>query len=184
MLSADGLRVSTTATNVGGDPCPFGAGAHPYLRPGSPVVDPALLHLPAQSVLQVDADGIPVGAAPVEGTEFDFRRPRPLGATRLDHCFTDLQPGDDGLTRVTFASTADGGTGVTLWVDEALPVPDAVHRRRPARREPPQHGDRADDVPAAGIPHRSQGVIRLEPGDSFRGTWGLAPRAVEAVAEK
>ena len=35
VLSADGLRVSTTATNVGGDPCPFGAGAHPYLRPGS-----------------------------------------------------------------------------------------------------------------------------------------------------
>ena len=37
VLSADGLRVSTTATNVGGEPCPFGAGAHPYLRPDSAV---------------------------------------------------------------------------------------------------------------------------------------------------
>ena len=36
VLSADGLRVSTTATNVGGDPCPFGAGAHPYLFPARP----------------------------------------------------------------------------------------------------------------------------------------------------
>ena len=153
-LSADGLRISTTATNVGADPCPFGAGAHPYLRPGSPVVDAAILHLPAESVLRVDADGIHVGV-PVEGTEFDFLRPRPLGRTTLDHCFTDLQPGDDGLTRVSFTthgcwnrSNVVGGRG--------LPVPDALHRRRQARRESPQHGDRADDVPAAGIPNRSR----------------------------
>ena len=30
-LSADGLRVSTTATNAGPDACPYGSGAHPYL---------------------------------------------------------------------------------------------------------------------------------------------------------
>ena len=121
VLSAEGLRVSTTATNVGDDPCPFGAGAHPYLRPGSPVVDPALLHLPARSVLQVDPDGIPVGATPVEGTEFDFLQPRPLGGTRLDHCFTDLQPDDDRLTRVSLTSAGGDGSGVMLWVDESYP---------------------------------------------------------------
>jgi galactose mutarotase-like enzyme len=38
VLSVDGLRALKTATNIGGDPCPFGAGAHPYLRPGSPVL--------------------------------------------------------------------------------------------------------------------------------------------------
>jgi len=179
-LSAEGLRVSTTATNVGGDPCPFGAGAHPYLRPGSPIVDPALLHLPARSVLQVEADGMPVGDAPVEGTEFDFLRPRPLGGTTLDHCFTDLQPGDDGLTRVRFASTADSGAGVTLWVDEAYPYlmlytgddrPD-VSRRSMAIEPmtcPPQAFRTGRDV------------VRLESGDSFRGNWGLAPVAAEAV---
>ena len=103
--------------------------------------------------------------------------------TRLDHCFTDLQPGDDGLTRVTFASTADGGTGVMLWVDEAYPYlmlytgddrPD-VSRRSMAIEPmtcPPQAF------------RTGRGVVRLEPGDSFRGTWGLTLRAVEAVAEK
>ena len=182
VLSADGLRVSTTATNVGADPCPFGAGAHPYLRPGSLMVDLATLHLPAQSVLHVDADGIPVCAAPVEGTEFDFRRPRALGETRLDHCFTDLEPGDDGLTRVTFASPANG-TGVMLWVDEAYPYlmlytgddrPD-VSRRSMAIEPmtcPPQAF------------RTGKGVVRLEPGDSFRGTWGLAPGGVGAVARR
>ena len=30
-LSGTGLRVTTTATNVGRDACPYGSGAHPYL---------------------------------------------------------------------------------------------------------------------------------------------------------
>ena len=179
VLSADGLRVSTTATNVGDDPCPFGAGAHPYLRPGSPVVDTALLHLPARSVLQPDATGIPV-ASPVGGTELDFQRPTTLGGTRLDHCFTDLQPGDDGLTRVTFTSAADDGTGVVLWVDEAYPYvmlytgddrPD-VSRRSMAIEPmtcPPQAF------------RTGRGVVRLDPGESFNGSWGLAPWSAEAV---
>ena len=34
-LSDDGLRVQTTATNVGPRPCPFGSGAHPYLTLGT-----------------------------------------------------------------------------------------------------------------------------------------------------
>jgi len=172
-LSAEGLRVSTTVTNVGGDPCPFGAGAHPYLRPGPPIVDSALLHLPARSVVQVDANGIPVGTAPVEGTEFDFLRPRPLGGTKLDHCFTDLPRDDDARTRVTFTSAEDGGTGVTLWVDGAYPYlmlytgddrPD-VSRRSMAIEPmtcPPQAFRTGQDV------------VGLDPGDSFRGNWGLA----------
>ena len=73
----------TTATNVGGEPCPFGAGAHPYLLPDAPLVDSAMLHLPARTLLDVDTDGIPVGVAPVDGTEFDFLQRRPIGVTRL-----------------------------------------------------------------------------------------------------
>ncbi len=37
-LSHEGLRVSMTATNVGVEAiAPSGAGAHPYLHPGSPL---------------------------------------------------------------------------------------------------------------------------------------------------
>ena len=36
----------------------------------------------------------------VEATEYDFRRSRPIGPTRLDHCFTDLERDEDGLARV------------------------------------------------------------------------------------
>ncbi len=94
-LSEDGLRVSTTATNVGDEPCPYGAGAHPYLCPGTPTVDTAILRVPARTVLDV---------GPVDGTEFDFRSGRPVGGTRLDHCFTDLERDDDGLARVTLGA--------------------------------------------------------------------------------
>ena len=175
VLSADGLRVSTTATNVGGDPARSGPAPTRIFVPARALVDPAMLHLPARTACSGRHGRDSRRRAPVEGTEFDFRRPRRVGATRLDHCFTDLQRGDDGLTRVTFASTADGGTGVTLWVDEAYPYlmlytgddrPD-VSRRSMAIEPmtcPPQAF------------RTGRGVIRLEPGDSFRGTWGLAPR--------
>ena len=34
-LSEAGLRVRTTATNAGSEPCPYGSGAHPYLTVGT-----------------------------------------------------------------------------------------------------------------------------------------------------
>ena len=44
-LSTEGLSVTTTATNVGPDPCPYGCGAHPYLRLGTARIDAlAVIH--------------------------------------------------------------------------------------------------------------------------------------------
>ena len=161
-LSEEGLRVTTTATNVGDEPCPYGAGAHPYLSPGTPTVDTALLRVPARTVL--DADG---GAKPVDGTEFDFRSGRPVGETRLDHCFTDLDRDDDGLVRVALDD-------LTLWADEAYGYlmlytgdgrPDVS--RRSLAVEPmtcPPHAFRT-----------GESVIVIQPGDSAESTWGLAP---------
>ena len=78
-LSGEGLRVATKATNVGGTPCPYGSGAHPYLRLGTPTIDSLVLCAPASTLLRSDERGIPVGTASVEGTEYDFRRPRAIG---------------------------------------------------------------------------------------------------------
>ena len=38
-LSTSGLHVRTTATNIGGEACPYGSGAHPYLTVGTATVD-------------------------------------------------------------------------------------------------------------------------------------------------
>jgi aldose 1-epimerase len=170
LLSSEGLRVGTTATNVGAGPCPYGCGAHPYLRTGTQMVDSLTLRVPGSTVLLSDDRGIPVASESVEGTEYDFRRPRQVAATRLDNAFTDLERDGDGLARVSL-SDSEGG-GLTVWVDEAYrylmlftgdPLPDV--NRRSLAVEPmtcPPNAFRTGEA-----------LIRLEPGRSFTSTWGI-----------
>ena len=172
-LAKDGLTVRTTVMNVGESACPYGSGFHPYLTAGTETVDAVILHLPAETVVGADERGLPLVADPVEGTEYDFRRPRPIGSTRLDHAFTDLVREEDGLARVALGGLHPG-SGLELWVDEAYgylqvfsgdPLPDV--NRRSLAVEPmtcPANAFRTGD-----------GLIRLEPGESARGTWGITP---------
>ncbi len=171
-LSDSGLRVRTAATNIGTDQCPYGSGAHPYLRLGTSTIDALVLHVPARTVLLSDERGLPTGAEAVHGTEYDFRTPRRIGLTRLDHAFTDLERDDDGLAHVELRDP-DRGTQVCLWVDESHPylmlfsgdsTPDV--RRRSLAVEPmtcPPNAFRTGDA-----------LIRLKPGESFTSTWGVS----------
>ena len=180
-LSARGLRVTTAAHNVGADPCPFGSGAHPYVTVGTELVDPALIRVPASTVLATDADGIPASAGPVEDTPYDFRRSKPIGTTVLDHCFTDLVRDEDGLARVELRHPSDG-TAVALWLDQAYPYlmlttgdPLPSIRRRSIAVEPmtcPPNAFRT-----------GESLIALDPGSSWTGTWGIEPHTREEVAK-
>jgi aldose 1-epimerase len=172
-LAADGLSVRTTATNIGVDACPYGAGVHPYLTVGTPSVDAAILTSPGATVIRSDDRGLPVGTDPVERTPFDFRRARAIAATALDHAFTDLERGDDGLARVELRHP--DGSGVVLWVDEGYrylmlftgdPLPDVG--RRSLAVEPmtcPPNAFRT-----------GESLVRLEPGETHTARWGLTPR--------
>jgi aldose 1-epimerase len=172
-LSQEGLRVQTTATNVGPRVCPYGSGAHPYLTVASTTVDSVILNAPGRTSLRSDERGIPVGRGSVEGTDYDFRRPRPIGATKLDNAFTDLERDDDGLARVHMRDP-DGGGELTLWVDESYPYlmlftgdPLADVDRRSLAVEPmtcPPNAFRTGEA-----------LIRLEPGRSFTSNWGIRP---------
>jgi len=172
LLSDAGLSVTTTATNVGAEPCPYGAGAHPYLTLGTERVDGLVLHAPAGTVLEENDRGIPIGRSAVEGTEYDFRRPRAIGAVVLDHCFTDLARDDDGLARVTLAHP-DGAPEATLWMDESYtflmlftgdPLPDVS--RRSLAAEPMTCPPNAF--------HTGEGVVTLDPGASCSSSWGIS----------
>jgi aldose 1-epimerase len=174
VLRPDGLEAHTTATNVGADRCPFGAGAHPYVTVGTPKVDSALLHVQADRVLQADEHGIPSGCGPVDGTEFDFRDPRRIGATRLDTCFTDLGRDREGIARIELRHPDDGSGGIALWLDDRYRYvmlytgddrPD-VSRRSLA----------VEPMTCAPNAFRSgDGLIVLEPDETFRGAWGIEP---------
>lgn len=172
-LSESGLRVQTTATNIGSDPCPYGEGAHPYLTIGTVPIDPVVLRVPARAVIRSDARGLPVATAAVEGTEYDFRSPRPLGATVLNNAYTDLERDEDGLARIVLHDPGTG-RGLTLWLDEAYgyvqvftgdPLPDVA--RRSLAVEPMT-------CPANAF-RTGEGLVRLEPGESFTSAWGIAP---------
>jgi aldose 1-epimerase len=117
MLLDDGLRVQTAATNVGRDPCPYGSGAHPYLSLGTATVDGLFLRVPGRTFTRSDERGLPIGKEVVEDTEFDFRKPRRIGPTKLDHAFTDLERDEEGLARVEIRITEHrsrfGSTGAT-----------------------------------------------------------------------
>jgi aldose 1-epimerase len=175
LLSDGGLQVQTSATNAGAEAAPYGCGAHPYLRLGSETVDSLLLRLPAQTVLHSDERGIPVNSSPVDGTECDFRSTRPIGATRLDHAFTDLLRDADGRARVTLHDPGSGAD-LELWVDESHsqlmvftgdPVPSV--NRRSIAIEPmtcPPNSFRS-----------GAHLVVLKPGESFTSRWGIDPPA-------
>ena len=171
-LSDSGLQVRTTATNLGTATCPYGSGAHPYLTLGTATIDSLILRAPGRTVLRSDERGLPTGTEAVEHTEYDFRKPRQIGSTTFDHAFTDLERDHDGLAHVELRDP-DHGTQVSLWVDQSYPYvmlfsgdPLPNVNRRSLAVEPmtcPPNAFRTKDA-----------LIRLEPGSSFIGTWGIA----------
>ena len=151
-----------------------GAARIPYLTAGTPTWTRLILRAPG-------ADGAAVGRARHPGRR-EIRRGHRLrlpprrgrsATTRLDHCFTDLERDGDGLARVELRD-ADGGSGLTLWVDESYPylmlftgdpLPDVD--RRSLAVEPmtcPPNAFRT-----------GRDLIRLEPGHSVTTTWGIGP---------
>ena len=120
-LDESGLHSTVSGLNTGHDQAPWGTGPHPYLTPGSGRVDEWTLSLPASSVLTVTDDRLaPIGLADVateEDGSYDFRKPRLIGSTFIDHAFTDLERDEDGMTGVTVVAADGTGVGMT-WAND------------------------------------------------------------------
>ncbi|HEY6471150.1 MAG TPA: aldose 1-epimerase family protein [Candidatus Dormibacteraeota bacterium] len=176
-LTSVGLSVRTSATNTGDAPCPFGAGAHPYVRvDDAQPIDGSLLCVPASATLEADARGIPTGVScPVEGTDFDFRTPRRVGALVLDTAYAELAAGADGVTRISLTAP-DGDRAVTVWMDATHrfamvysgdTLADTARRRHGIAIEPMTC---APDAFNSGL-----GLITLQAGETHVSTWGISP---------
>ena len=170
-LGPGGLSVTTTATNLGGRPCPYGAGSHPYVTVGTATVDEVLLELPAGQRAESDDRGIPTGLLSVDGTEFDFRQARPIGDLVLDTAFTALT-GNEAVV-----ASPDALRRVTLWWDRSYrwlmvftgDTLDPARRRRSLALEP------MTCPPNAFV--SGDGVRILEPEESWSTAWGLSTGA-------
>ena len=166
-LRADsGLTVTMSAQNTGSRRAPFGAGCHPYLSVPGGRIDDAVVTVPARERILVDDAAIPVGVAPVEGTPYDLRDGRPLGELRLDDCFTGL----DGRGQVEVRS---GDAGARLWFDDVFRyvqvfTQDNLAGGGPAIAVEPM------TCPANAF-NSTDGLLVLDPGDRWTGSWGIQP---------
>ncbi|GAA4906111.1 aldose 1-epimerase family protein [Streptomonospora salina] len=167
--AAGGLSVTVAARNTGDSPAPYGMGSHPFLSVDT--MEDAVLELPASRRLPVDERLLPAGAPePVEGTEHDFRTPRPIGAAAFDTAFTDLKRDADGLAWTVLTS---GGTSTGVWADSscgwlqvfsAEGLPGGLNRRGLAVEPmtcPPDAFNSGTDVTV------------LEPGEETRSRFGV-----------
>jgi aldose 1-epimerase len=174
-LGDDGLTVTTTATNLGEEACPYGMGQHPYLSPGAGTIDDCTLQLPAGTRILVDEErSLPIGSEGVEGTSYDFRDARALGELSLDTPFTDLLRDPSGLA--TSRLTAPDGTCVELWVDERYGFLEVFtgDGLAPSRR---RRGLAVEPMTCAPNAFQSgEGLLRIEPGASVSGRWGARLR--------
>jgi aldose 1-epimerase len=172
-LDAEGLRVTTTATNVGDVPAPFGSGQHPYLSPGTGLIDDCELHLEADTRIVTDPHRqLPVGREAVAGTDYDFRKVRAIGDLRIDYPFTDLHRDAEGRAWVRL--TGNDGRTVHLWVDTSYPIVEVYtgdtlspdRRRRGLGAEPMTCPPNAFQT--------GEALVHLEPGASTSSRWGVA----------
>jgi aldose 1-epimerase len=171
-LTSDGLRVETTAENIGKTACPYGCGQHPYLSPGEGLIDDCLITVPAATRIDTDDDRqLPIGREPVEGTTHDFRRPTLLGDREVDYAFTDVVREADGLAW-TRLEGRDGATA-SVWVDDSYPFLEIFtadtlsedRRRRGLGVEPMTCAPNAFNS--------GEGLVVLQPGESITSTWGV-----------
>ncbi|MFJ5697405.1 aldose 1-epimerase family protein [Arthrobacter sp. NPDC093139] len=171
-LNAAGLHAGVTATNFSADTAPYGVCPHPYLLAGPAPLDEWTLEVPAGGFLDVTPDRLlPVAVRAVDGHEFDFRAPRSIGATKIDHAFTHISFTDAGRAQLVVRDP--GGTGVGMawdrtcqWLqihtaDKLPPAPNRLGLAVEPMTCPPDAFNSGADL------------IQLEPGATHEASWSI-----------
>jgi aldose 1-epimerase len=170
-LDEHGLTTEIHAANIGERPCPFGAGQHPYLSPGSGLVDDCSLQLEAATRIVTDSRRrLPTGREAVRGTDYDFDSPRRIGEQEIDFAFTDLERDQDG--RAWTRLVRPDRSTVELWVDKSFPLVEiyTADTLAPERR---RRGLGCEPMSCPPNALATGEIIRLEPGETFAGRWGV-----------
>jgi aldose 1-epimerase len=173
-LSAAGLSCGLVATNIGREPCPYGAATHPYVAIPGGTVDDAILRIPAATWLATDERLAPTERRPTAGSAYDFDGAAPVGSRQADNAFTDLERDGHGLVEATV--TAPDGRTTVVWGDASvrwwqLFTGDALPerwRRRALALEPMTCGPNALNT--------GEDLVVLASGEQHSMTWGMALR--------
>jgi aldose 1-epimerase len=123
-LDAGGITLEALMRNVGDSVAPCFFGWHPYFRLAASSVDGWQLQIPAQTLIRSDADLIALSGAAAyvsldDAPALDFREPRLLGDSILDHEYTDLHAEADGRIRTRLRDPASG-LGMAVWQESGV----------------------------------------------------------------
>lgn len=169
-LNNHGLEWVIEAHNIGHTTAPYGVGIHPYLQPQTDsLLDEWTVFVPADKILKTSPDRLlPIGLHPVSDFEngiYDFRSPRKIGSTTVDHAFTLLT--DD---RVTVTGPENRGAALE-WDKEQIPwvqlfTSDFGH---------PDYTRNGLAVEPVSCPpdafNSGEDLVHLNPGSSHRTIW-------------
>jgi aldose 1-epimerase len=174
-LSGEGLFSQVAAMNVGSTAAPYGVCPHPYLVAGPSPLDEWTLEIPAGEFLEVTPDRLlQKETRSVEGHEFDFRAPRAIGATEIDHAFTDIAFDGGGQARVLVRDP--GGTGVGMSWDRTCQWLQ-VHTADKLPTAPNRLGLAVEPMTCPPDAFNSGvDLIRLEPGATHEASWSIFAR--------
>ena len=168
-LSADGLRVTAAAENLGSTAAPYGIGFHPWLSPGDGALDDCTFRLDASTRVLVDDRLLPVGTEPASG-DYDLREPRSVRGLDLDDAYLDIVRDADGLSWALLTG-ADGRTAA-VWMDESMDcwqVCTGDHIQPEHQRT----GLAAEPMSCIADAFRTgDRLVVLQPGDRHEVTWG------------
>jgi aldose 1-epimerase len=171
-LSERGLEVRTTAVNVGREPCPYGAGAHPYLKVGEAGVDRSCCARPRgpcssrTNAASRSARGRSTGRSTTSGGRCRSARRSSTTASPTSSEEATASRSSSSTVRRPERGSRSGSTGsygyLMLFTGDSRP--DVA--RRSLAVEPmtcPPNAFRS-----------GESLIRLEPGDTATGSWGIA----------
>ena len=169
-------RRATRRPTPATEPCPFGL-ARSTRTCGCPAwpSTTSLLQVPGRSRLLADGRLLPIGAAKVAGTEYDYTEPRRIGAAVLDTAFGDLDRDADGGSAVHPVRAGRRGA-VAVWADAAFGwwqvfTGDTLHGERYRRSVAIEPMTCPPDAFRSG-----RDLIVLEPGQTWRGDLGHPAR--------
>jgi aldose 1-epimerase len=173
-LEPDGITVTHGVTNRSARQAPWAAGTHPFLRVGDVPVERLVLTAPASTYFEVDERLNPTAESPVTD-EVDLRAGRVVGELRLDTAYGALEHARSAGGRGDSAwLDAPDGSRTTVWQDLDWGYLQVF--TTPIYPRPGGQGTAVAIEPMTAPPdalNSGQGLIWVEPGATWQGSWGL-----------
>lgn len=167
-LTDAGLTVTYNVRNTDQTRAPFAIGGHPYL-----LAEPdSVLEFNADARIEVDSRLLPIGTSPIDHAPMYIEVAERKDYT--DACFMGLLRDGGGRASTRLSRPATNQT-VTVWQDQSF-THLQVFTLQTGRSERPNLVAIEPQTAAANALATGDGLIWLESGETFTGSWGIEVR--------